>query len=71
MTAIPLEMTRHKVARGFLEKNGRLQVAVRMDETLFEAVHKLAQAKNISFAAQVRILLRDGMDRIDAARETA
>lgn len=71
MTAIPLEMTRHPVARGFADKNGRMQVAVRMDETLFEAVHTLAASKNISFASQVRVLLRDGLDRIDAARETA
>lgn len=71
MSAIPLEITRHKVARGHVEKNGRLQIAIRMDEDVFEGVHALAQARNISFASQVRILLQDGLNRAAGAREVA
>ncbi len=67
MSAIPLERTRHPVARGFTDRFGRQQVGVRMDEEMFEAVHTLAQAKNISFAAQVRLLLADGLKRAGAA----
>jgi hypothetical protein len=63
MSMIPLERTRHPVARGFTDKHGRIQVGVRMEEDTFEAIHALAQSKNISFAAQVRLLLREGIKR--------
>lgn len=61
MSMIRVERTRHPVARGYTDKYGRMQVGVRMEEDLFEAIHVLAQSKNISFATQVRLLLRGGL----------
>lgn len=72
LSAIPIETTRQKhAARGFADKNGRMQVAVRMDEDTLEAIHTLAQAQNISFAAQVRLFLSAGLKLRAAAREVA
>lgn len=71
MSTIPLETTRHRVARGTVEKNGRLQVACRFDEETFEQIHTLAAASNISFASQIRILVRGSLNRLAAKREVA
>lgn len=69
MSAIPIEAARRRVAHGTFEKNGRLQVACRFDEETFEQIHALAAASNISFASQIRILVRGSLNRLAARLE--
>lgn len=69
MSAIPIETTRHKVARGTVEANGRLQVACRFDEDTFDGVNRLAHAHNISFASMIRVLVCESLNRRKAWAE--
>jgi hypothetical protein len=63
MSAIPLEHARRPVAWGTPDTAGRLRVACRFDEATFDEINRLAHASNISFAAQVRILVRAGLSK--------
>jgi hypothetical protein len=62
MSRIPAQSPPHRgVARGSVDTTGRLMVACRFDEALFEAIYCAAASQNISFAEQVRRLCLVGL----------
>lgn len=46
------------VAVGTIDRHGRMQVAVRFDEEMFEVIRVLAENNGRSFAEQVRVMCR-------------
>lgn len=56
------DMTRRKRAKGKLDPQGRVIIACRFEDELFDEISMYAAAKNISVAAMIRMLVRKGLN---------
>lgn len=59
------------IARGIPLPSGELQIICAFDEDTFAEVRNLAERANISFRAQIRLLVEFGLEDVKAASQAA
>lgn len=60
---VPARLGRKNTATGSLDESGRLTVACRFDNEMFQEIRGMARGNGVSFAEQVRRLVSCGLQQ--------